>query len=49
MNTSTACPGTSSSFTAFSDNVFPSDVNMSTEYPGNLDVVNVSPANDYRK
>ena len=24
-------------------------VDMSTEYPGNLDVANVSPANDYRK
>ena len=33
---------------AFSDNAFPG-VDMSTEYPGNLDIVNASPANNYRK
>ena len=48
VDTNTAYPGISDSFTAYSDNAFPG-VDMSTEYPGNLDVVNVSPANDYRK
>ena len=48
VDTSTAYPGISDSFTAFSDNAFPG-VDMSTECPGNLDVVNASPANDYRK
>ena len=48
VNTSTALPGHSATFTAYSDNAFPG-VDMSTEYPGNLDVANVSPANDYRK
>ena len=48
VDTNTAYPGISDSFTAYSGNAFPG-VDMSTEYPGNLDVVNVSPANDYRK
>ena len=40
-NTSTAYPGTT-------DIAFPG-VDMSMEYPGNFDVVNASPANNYRK
>ena len=50
VNTSTAYPGTTDSFTAFSDNAFPG-VDMNTVYSGNTNVVehSVSPANDYHK
>ena len=50
VNTSTALPGHSATFTAYSDNAFPG-VDMNTVYSGNTNVVkhSVSPANDYRK